>query len=45
VEEKKTSTSSVENVEEKHSKLPEKNNEENSKSYAKVIKGRNHGQP
>jgi hypothetical protein len=35
----------VENVEEKHSRLPEKKNEEKSKSYAEVLKGRNHGQP
>ena len=34
----------VEN-EEKHSKLLEKKNEENRKSYAEVLKGRNHGQP
>jgi hypothetical protein len=25
--------------------LPEKNNEENRKSYGEVLKGRNHGQP
>jgi hypothetical protein len=42
---KKKSTSSIENVEEKHSRLPEKKNEEKSKSYAEVLKGRNHGQP
>jgi hypothetical protein len=44
VEERETSTSSVENVEEKHSRLLEKKNEEKSKSYAEVLKGRNHGQ-
>jgi hypothetical protein len=44
VEETKTSTSVIEN-EEKHSRLLEKENEENIKIYAKVIKGRNHGQP
>jgi hypothetical protein len=44
VEETETSTSFVEN-EEKHSTLLEKKNEENRKSYAEVIKGRNHGQP
>jgi hypothetical protein len=44
VEEKKTSTSVIEN-EEKHSRLLEKKNEENRKSYAEVLKGRNHGQP
>jgi seryl-tRNA synthetase len=43
VKETKTSTSVVEN-EEKHSTLLEKKNEENRKSYAKVIKGRNHSQ-
>jgi hypothetical protein len=44
VEETETSTSFVEN-EEKHSTLLEKKNEENRKSYAEVLKGRNHGQP
>ena len=44
VEEIETSTSVVEN-EEKHSTLLEKKNEENRKSYAEVLKGRNHGQP
>jgi hypothetical protein len=44
VEETKTSTSVIEN-EEKHSRLLEKKNEENRKSYAEVLKGRNHGQP
>jgi chromosome segregation ATPase len=43
-EETKTFTSVVEN-EEKHSTLLEKKNEENRKSYAEVLKGRNHGQP
>jgi hypothetical protein len=43
-EETKTSTSVVEN-EEKPSMLLEKKNEENRKIYAKVLKGRNHGQP
>ena len=44
VEEIETSTSIIEN-EEKHSRLLEKKNEENRKSYAEVLKGRNHGQP
>jgi hypothetical protein len=44
VEETETSTSVVEN-EEKHSTLLEKKNEENRKSYAEVLKGRNHDQP
>jgi hypothetical protein len=44
VEETETSTSIIEN-EEKHSRLLEKKNEENRKSYAEVLKGRNHGQP
>jgi chromosome segregation ATPase len=44
VEETETSISVVEN-EEKHSTLIEKKNEENRKSYAEVLKGRNHGQP
>jgi hypothetical protein len=44
VEETETSTSSVENFEEKYSRLLEKKNEEKSKSYAEVLKGRNHGQ-
>jgi hypothetical protein len=44
VEETETSTLVVEN-EEKHSTLLEKKNEENGKSYAEVLKGRNHGQP
>jgi hypothetical protein len=44
VEETETSTSFIEN-EEKNSKLLTKNNEENRKSYAKVLKGRNHGKP
>jgi hypothetical protein len=44
VEEKKTSTSVIEN-EDKHSRLLEKKNEENRNSYAEVLKGRNHGQP
>jgi hypothetical protein len=43
IEEIETSTSTVEN-EEKHSRVPEKKNEENSKSYAEVLKGRNNGQ-
>ena len=42
VEETETSTSVVEN-EEKHSTLLEKKNEENRKSYAEVLIGRNHG--
>jgi chromosome segregation ATPase len=44
VEETETSISVVEN-EEKHSTLQEKKNEENRKSYAEILKGRNHGQP
>jgi hypothetical protein len=44
VEEIETSTSVIEN-EEKHSRLLEKKNKENRKSYAEVLKGRNHGQP
>jgi chromosome segregation ATPase len=44
VEETETSTLVTEN-EEKHSRLIEKKNEENRKSYAEVLKGRNHGQP
>jgi hypothetical protein len=43
-EETKTSTSVIDN-EEKHSRLIENKNEENRKSYAEVLKGRNHGQP
>jgi septal ring factor EnvC (AmiA/AmiB activator) len=45
IENIETCTSSIENVEEKHSRLPKKKNEENNKSYAKVLKGRNHGLP
>jgi hypothetical protein len=44
VEEKETSTSIIKN-EEKHSRLLEKKNEENRKSYEEVLKGNNHGQP
>jgi chromosome segregation ATPase len=44
VEETETSTSIIENKE-KHSRLLEKKNEENKKSYAEVLKGRNHGKP
>jgi hypothetical protein len=44
IEETETSTSVIEN-EEKHSRLLEKKNEANRKSYAEVLKGRNHGQP
>jgi hypothetical protein len=44
IEEIERSTSVIEN-EEKHSRLLEKKNEENRKSYAEVLKGRNHGQP
>ena len=44
VEETKTSTSVIEN-EEKHSRLLQKKNEEKRKTYAKVLKERNHGQP
>jgi hypothetical protein len=35
-----TTTSSVENVEENHSRFPKNKNEEKSKSYAEVLKGR-----
>jgi hypothetical protein len=41
---RQTSTSVIENKE-KNSRLLEKKNEENRKSYAEVLKGRNHGQP
>jgi hypothetical protein len=44
VEETKTSTLVIEN-EEKNSRLLEKKNEENRKSYTEVLKGGNHGQP
>jgi len=44
IEETETSTSVVENKQ-KHSTLLEKKNEENRKSYAEVLKGRNRGQP
>jgi regulator of replication initiation timing len=44
VEETETSTLVIEN-EEMHSRLLEKKNEENRKSYGKVLKGKNHGQP
>jgi hypothetical protein len=44
VKERETSISIVEN-EEKHSTLLEKKNEEYRKSYAEILKGRNHGQP
>jgi septal ring factor EnvC (AmiA/AmiB activator) len=44
IEETETSTSVIEN-EEKHFRLLEKKNEENRKIYAKVLKGRNNGQP
>jgi hypothetical protein len=44
VEERETSTSSVKKFEEKHSRLLERKNEENGKSYAEVLKGRNRGQ-
>jgi hypothetical protein len=44
VEEIETSTSVIEN-EEKHSRLLEKKNEENRKSFVEVLKGRDHGQP
>jgi hypothetical protein len=44
IEETKTSTSITEN-EEKHSRLIEKKNEKNRKSYAEVLKRGNHGQP
>jgi hypothetical protein len=45
IEEREMPTSSVENFEKKHSRLLENNNEEKRKSYAEVIKGRNHGHP
>jgi hypothetical protein len=44
VEETETFTSVIDN-EEKHSRFLEKKNEENKKSYAEVLKGRNNGQP
>jgi hypothetical protein len=44
IEETKTTTSVTEN-EEKNYRLLEKKNEETRKSYAEVLKGRNHGQP
>jgi hypothetical protein len=44
VEETETSTSVTEN-EQKHTRFLEKKNEENRKSYAEVLKRRNHGQP
>jgi hypothetical protein len=43
IEDTKTSTSVIVN-EGKHSRLLEKKNEENRKSYEKVLKGKNHGQ-
>jgi hypothetical protein len=43
IEETETSISITENKH-KHSRLLEKKNEENRKSYAEVLKGRNHGQ-
>jgi hypothetical protein len=42
IEEREKSTSSLNKFEDKHSRLPERNNEENS--YVEVLKGRNHGQ-
>jgi chromosome segregation ATPase len=44
VQETETSTSVIEN-EENHSRFLEKKNGENRKSYAEVLKVRNHGQP
>jgi hypothetical protein len=44
VEERETSTSSIKEVEEKNSRVIERKNEEKAKSYAEVLKGRNHGQ-
>jgi hypothetical protein len=44
VEDIETSPSVIDN-EQNHSRLLEKKNEKNRKSYAEVIKGRNHGQP
>jgi hypothetical protein len=43
VEQREKFTSSVKNVERKHFRFPERNNEEKGKSYAEVLKGRNHG--
>jgi hypothetical protein len=44
IKEIETSTLVIEN-EEKHTRFLGKKNEENRKSYAEVLKGRNHGQP
>jgi hypothetical protein len=44
VEEKETSTSSKKKIEEKHSRLPERKNEEKGKSYVELLKEWNHGQ-
>ena len=44
VEEREISTSSEKKVEENHSRLPERKNEEKRKSYVEVLKVRNHGQ-
>jgi hypothetical protein len=41
IEERETSTSSIKKDEEKHSRLPERKNEEKRKTYAEVLKGRN----
>jgi hypothetical protein len=44
IEERETSTSSINIFEENQSRFPERKNEEKRKSYAEVLKGRNHGQ-
>ena len=44
VEERETSTSSKKKIGEKHSRLPERKNEEKGKSYVEVLKEWNHGQ-
>jgi hypothetical protein len=44
VEVRETSTSSVNKVEEKHSRYIERKNQDKGKSYTEVLKERNHGQ-
>jgi len=44
IEEREISTSLKTKIEEKHSRFPERNNDEKRQSYAEVIKGRYHGQ-
>jgi hypothetical protein len=44
IEVNRSSTQPVKKVEEKHSRFPERKNEEKGKSYVEVLKGRNHGQ-